>query len=139
MEKNLQSNAGQGMGVAALILGIIGAIAAFIPCFGFIAIIFGVLAIVLGAIGISQAKKDNASTTMPKAGLILGIAATVFVIIWIVVVVGAFGAAAIANKDEISSAIDSIKVETEKIRIQDSLDNATEVVTDTTITVEESK
>ncbi|OOV16309.1 DUF4190 domain-containing protein [Flavobacterium sp. LM4] len=137
MEKNLQSNAGQGMGVAALILGIIGTITAFIPCFGLIAIIFGVLAIVLGAIGMSQAKKENASTTMPKAGLILGIAATVFVIIWVLIVVGTIGATAIAHKDEISDAIDSIKVEAKKIEIQDSLNTEAHIVTDTTVTVEE--
>ena len=44
MENNLgSSNAGQGMGIAALVLGIVAAIAAFIPCFGLIAILFGVL------------------------------------------------------------------------------------------------
>ena len=109
-----QSNAGQGMGIAALVLGIIAVIAAFIPCFGLIAILFGVLAIIFGAIGLSQAKKANAPTTMPKSGLILGIVATAFVIIWMLVVIGTFGAAAMSNMDEIKQAMDSVEVETQR-------------------------
>jgi lysylphosphatidylglycerol synthetase-like protein (DUF2156 family) len=138
MENNLQpSNAGQGMGIAALVLGIVAAIAAFIPCFGFVAILFGVLAIIFGAIGLSQAKKENAPTTMPKAGLILGIVATAFVIIWMLVIVGTIGSAVAASSDEITKAIDSAKVESAKT--QDSLNNATEEVVTDTIKVEETK
>jgi len=120
MENDLKtSNAGQGMGIAALVLGILAVIAAFIPCFGFFAILFGVLAIIFGAVGLSQAKKGNAPTTMPKSGLILGVVATGFVIIWMLVIVGTFGAAAMSHSDEISKALDSIKTETE--RTEDSI------------------
>ncbi|KQO22374.1 hypothetical protein ASF10_08295 [Flavobacterium sp. Leaf82] len=138
MENNLQpSNAGQGMGIAALVLGIVAAIAAFIPCFGLIAVFFGVLAIIFGAIGLSQAKRENAPTTMPKAGLILGIVATAFVIIWVLVVVGSIGSAVLSHKDEITNAIDSANYESTKT--QDSL-NAVEVANDTvTVKVEETK
>lgn len=129
------SNAGQGMGIAALVLGIVGLIAAFIPCFGFIAVIFGVLAIVFGAIGLSQAKREQASTTMPLAGLILGCAVTVFVVIWVLVVVGSIGSAVMSHKDEITNAIDSATIES--VKIQDSL-NDVEIATDT-IKVEETK
>lgn len=135
MENNLQpSNAGQGMGIAALVLGIIAVIAAFIPCFGLIAILFGVLAIIFGAIGLSQAKKANAPTTMPKSGLILGIVATAFVIIWMLVIVGTFGAAAMSHKDEISKALDSIEAETK--RAEDSINkDIQEINEETTDTV----
>ncbi|MFH6957551.1 DUF4190 domain-containing protein [Flavobacterium aquidurense] len=122
------STAGQGMGIAALVLGIVGAIAAFIPCFGLVAVIFGVLAIIFGAIGLSQAKREKAPTTMPLAGLVLGIVATAFVIIWVLVVVGTFGSAVMSHKDEIQKAIDSATVES--IKVQDSL-NAVEITTDT--------
>ncbi|WP_428231549.1 hypothetical protein [Flavobacterium sp.] len=129
MENNLQpSNAGQGMGIAALVLGIVGAIAAFIPCFGLVAVIFGVLAIIFGAIGLSQAKRENAPTTMPKAGLILGIVATAFVLIWVLVFVGSVGSAVLSHKDEITKAIDSANADS--VKIQDSLD-AVEITTDT--------
>ncbi|MFH6992523.1 DUF4190 domain-containing protein [Flavobacterium sp. FlaQc-48] len=138
MENDLHTtpNAGQGMGIAALVLGIVAAIAAFIPCFGLIAILFGVLAIIFGAIALSQAKKGNASTTMPKAGLILGIVATAFVIIWMLVIVGTIGSAVATHTDEIKKAIDSANVESAKA--QDSSKTAVEIETDT-ITVEETK
>lgn len=122
----IKSNAGQGMGIAALVLGIIAVIAAFIPCFGLIAILFGVLAIIFGAIGLSQAKKASAPTTMPKSGLILGIVATGFVIIWMLVVVGTIGAAAMSHKDEIGSALDSIAAETK--RAEDSINKDLETI-----------
>ncbi|HEU4496117.1 MAG TPA: hypothetical protein VFR70_03625 [Flavobacterium sp.] len=80
------SSAGQGMGIASLVLVILAVVAAFIPRFGLI-ILFGVLAIVFGAVGLSQAKSGNAPTTMPKSGLILGIAVTGFVIIWMLAII----------------------------------------------------
>ncbi|WP_291287578.1 DUF4190 domain-containing protein [Flavobacterium sp.] len=134
MENNLpSSNAGQSLGIIALIFGIIGVLAAFIPCFGFIAVLFGILAIVFGAIGLNQAKKENASTSLPKAGLYLGIAATVFVIIWVAIFVGSIGSLALEHKDEIERALDSVKVE--QIKTADSLD--VEVQVDTT-TIEDT-
>ncbi|MFW0736414.1 hypothetical protein [Flavobacterium sp. T12S277] len=134
MENNLpSSNAGQSLGIIALIFGIIGVLAAFIPCFGFIAVLFGILAIVFGAIGLNQAKKENASTSLPKAGLYLGIAATVFVIIWVAIFVGSIGSLALEHKDEIERALDSVKVE--QIKTADSLD--LEVQVDTT-TIEDT-
>jgi predicted membrane protein len=129
MENNLHSsNAGQGMGIASLIIGILAFITAFIPCFGLIAILLGVIAIIFGAIGYSQAKKGNASKSLPITGLIFGIVATGFVIIWILVVVGTIGTAALSAKDEISNAIDSIEVET--ARTKDSLNNDLEIMKD---------
>jgi lysylphosphatidylglycerol synthetase-like protein (DUF2156 family) len=133
MENNLHSSsAGQGMGIAALVLGIIAVIAAFIPCFGLIAILFGVLAIIFGAIGLSQAKKENAPKTLPKSGLILGIVATGFVIIWMLVVAGTLGAAVMSHKDELGKALDSIKVETE--RTQDSITSDIQKINDSAST-----
>lgn len=94
-----KTDAGQGMSVAALVLGILGLITAFIPCFGFFALIFGVLAIIFGAVGLKQAKKGNGKTGMPMAGLILGIIATAFIILWLILFAGiiASGAASQMN------------------------------------------
>jgi hypothetical protein len=86
------NNAGQGMGVASLVLGILGIVTSFIPCFGLFALIFGLLAMIFGAVGLSQAKKANAKTGMPTAGLVLGIIATVFTIIWWVIFAGVIAA-----------------------------------------------
>lgn len=129
MENDLRpSNAGQGMGIAALVLGILAVIAAFIPCFGLVAILFGVLAIIFGAVGLSQAKNGNASITMPRAGLILGIVATGFVIVWMLIIVGTIGSVALSKKDEIKQALDSAKVEIS--RMNDSIDKDIQVIQD---------
>lgn len=86
MKDNLQrSNAGEGISIAAVVLGIISSIVAFIPCFDVLALIGAVLAIIFGTIGLSQAKKVNAPTTLPKIGLILGIAASLLSIMTLII------------------------------------------------------
>lgn len=77
-------NAGQTMGIAALILGIIAIPLAFIPCTAVFAWIPAALAIIFGAIGYNQAKKGGAKTGLPIAGLILGIISAAIVVAWIV-------------------------------------------------------
>ena len=102
-----QSSAGKGMGVTALVLGILGVICSFIPCFGFFAIMFGALAIIFGAIGLSQAKKGGGAPGTPRAGLILGILSTVFTIIWWISFAGAVASSAI----ELENAFDESATE----------------------------
>lgn len=80
-----KTNAGQGLGIAALVLGIITIPFAFFPCTAVFAWCPGALAIILGAIGLNQAKKGNGKTGLPMAGLVLGIIATVVAVAWIVV------------------------------------------------------
>jgi hypothetical protein len=89
-----KSNAGQGMGIASLVLGILAVITSFVPCFGAFALIFGALAIVFGALGLSQAKRGGGRTGMPIAGLILGVLATLFIIIWVIIIAGAIAVGA---------------------------------------------
>ncbi|KIC03576.1 hypothetical protein OA88_02140 [Flavobacterium sp. JRM] len=76
MKNNFQqSQAGQNMSIAALVVGIVSIIVAFIPCFYILAIIGGVLTMIFAAIGMSQAKSENASTALSKVGFIIGIIA----------------------------------------------------------------
>lgn len=76
MEDNIRSNAGQGLGIAGLVLGIIALIISFIPCLGAWAMIPGIVAIVFSAIGYSQASKENASKGIIIAALVLSILGT---------------------------------------------------------------
>ena len=92
------TSAGQGMGIAALVLGVLGVITAFIPCFGMFAILFGVLATIFGAVGLTQAKKGSGGKGLPLSGLVLGIIATVFTIIWLMLFAGAVGSLFSAGK-----------------------------------------
>jgi hypothetical protein len=112
-----KSNAGNGMGIAALILGIFGIISAFIPCFGLFAIFFGSLAIIFGAVGLSQAKKGGGAKGMPTAGLILGLLSTIFTILWTVV----FAAAMSGSLDDIDDALNAWEEEVQEI--QEDLEN----------------
>ncbi len=68
-------NSGQGLGVAALVLGVISFIVALIPCVGLFAFFTAIVAIVLGAIGLSQASRSNSPKGLMFGGLILGVVA----------------------------------------------------------------
>lgn len=63
-----------GFGVTALVLGIVGAVFSWIPVFGGI---LAILAIIFGALGYARARKGEASSGMPIAGLALGAVAFV--------------------------------------------------------------
>jgi len=78
------SNAGQTMGIAALVLGIIAAPLAFIPCTAVFAWVPAGLAIIFGAVGLSQAKKGGGKTGLPIAGLVIGVISLIIVICWMV-------------------------------------------------------
>ena len=56
---NETNNAGQTLGIIAIILGGIALLLSF-TCIGFIAVLPGVVAIVLSAISLSQANKEDA-------------------------------------------------------------------------------
>lgn len=64
-----------GLGVAALVLGIVGVIFAVIPVVGlFFAIPLGALALIFGAVGVARAGKGKATNKgVSVAGLILGL------------------------------------------------------------------
>lgn len=62
-----------GMAIAALVLGIIGALFGIIPILFFIALPLGVLALVFGAVG--RGKRRRVHRKMAWSGLILGIIA----------------------------------------------------------------
>jgi len=86
MKDNLRrSNSGEGISIAAVVLGIISCIASFIPCFDVFALIGGILAIIFGIIGLSHAKRANTATTLPQIGLILGIVATLLSIMMMLI------------------------------------------------------
>jgi hypothetical protein len=71
-----KNNAGQSLGIAALVTAIITFVLAVIPCVGLIAIIPGIIAIVLASVGLSQAAKNNSPRGVLLAGLIIAIIAS---------------------------------------------------------------
>ena len=71
--EEVKSNAGQNLGVAALIVGILTFVMAVIPCIGALAVIPGIVAVVLASVGLSQASRNDAPRGMLVAGLVIGI------------------------------------------------------------------
>ena len=82
-EPTPKSNAGQGLGIAGLVLGIIGTLVSFIPCIGTLAFLVGGIGVVLSAVGYSQARKNNGAKGLTLAGLILSIVGIVIAGIWL--------------------------------------------------------
>lgn len=76
-------NSGQGLGVAALILGIISFIVALIPCVGILAVFTAIVSVVLGAIGLSQANRNDSPKGLAIGGLILGVVALLVAVLWL--------------------------------------------------------
>jgi hypothetical protein len=76
MEEVKVSNAGQNLGIAALITAIVTFVIAVIPCIGLVAIIPGIVAIILATVGLSQASRSNSPKGLLIAGLIIGVLAT---------------------------------------------------------------
>lgn len=64
------SNGSSGLGIAGLVLGIVAAVVAFIPCFGMYAIYPGIIGVVLSGISIYLANKTQAAKGMAIAGLV---------------------------------------------------------------------
>ena len=75
--EDVKSNAGQNLGIAALITGIITFVLAVIPCVGVIAIIPGIITIVLASVGLSQASRSDSPKGVIIAGLAIGVIAVI--------------------------------------------------------------
>jgi hypothetical protein len=96
---------GNGMGVAALVLGIIGVLFGFIPLTFFLAWILGALALIFGIIGRRRAKRLSIKKGSSTAGVILGAIAVILGIIGIVIISSAVND--VNNKIGPASASDS--------------------------------
>ena len=70
---------GNGPAVAALVLGILGLLLAFIPFLGVIlGILLGLLAVIFGAVGVSRSKDQfRGGKGMAIAGIVLGVLAVI--------------------------------------------------------------
>ena len=67
---------GNGIGVAAGVMGIVGLVLSFIPVLDFAGAVLAVLAVVFGAVGIHRAKTlGGASKGMAVTGLVCGVVA----------------------------------------------------------------
>jgi hypothetical protein len=85
------------MGIAGLVLGILGAIGGWIPGLNYIAWLLALIGIILSAVALKNAKAENQPTGIPVAGLVLSIIGLVIALaglICLLVCVGAVAGAA---------------------------------------------
>jgi hypothetical protein len=77
-----KSTAGQGLGIAGLVLGILAIPMGIIPCTFYIGIIFGIIGLVLSLVALSQANRGYGSKTLIIAALICSIVGLSFASVW---------------------------------------------------------
>jgi len=110
-----KTNAGQGLGIAGFVLGLIALIISFIPCLGMYALVPGIPAIVLSAIGLSQANKGNGAKGLIIAAIVISIIGTIIAGVWGVIAITATSATesyvdALENfDDEFKNAMEDIE------------------------------
>jgi len=78
-----KTNAGQGLGIAGLILGIIAIPLAILGSTSVLGLVVGVAGVILCAVGLSQATKSNGTKGLPTAGLVVSILGTAIALMWI--------------------------------------------------------
>ena len=76
------TNAGQGLGIAGLVLGVMAIPLGLIPCTFFIALVFGAVGIVLSAIALSQANRGKGPRGLIIAALVCSIMGFSFALFW---------------------------------------------------------
>ena len=77
-----KSTAGQGLGIAGLILGILAIPMGIFPCTFYIGILFGVIGIVLSLVALSQANRGYGPKGLIIAALICSLVGLTFATIW---------------------------------------------------------
>ena len=84
---------GNPLGLTAMVLGIVAAVLAFIPCIGWLGFIPGVLAIIFGALSLKKVNAGEADGKgMSIAGLVCGLVAVIINIAMLVILAGAVAA-----------------------------------------------
>ena len=78
-----KTNAGQGLGIAGLVMGIIAIPLAILGCTSVLGLVLGTAGVVLSAVGLSQATKSNGTKGLPTAGLVVSILGTAIALMWI--------------------------------------------------------
>jgi hypothetical protein len=86
-----QTTSSKGFSVAALVLGIVGIVGAWIPFLNWVSVILGILALIFGIIAV-KTKRDGKGQAL--AGLILG-AITIAIFLIITIVIGVIMGSAI--------------------------------------------
>ena len=109
MEKTKKNSS--GLGIAALVLGIIGMIFAFVPVINFISYILGLLALIFGIVSLAK----NASKGQAIAGIVLGSLSLLIAYFMTLVFVSVLHITNFWEAKRVDEWINNIKEQTERI------------------------
>ncbi len=99
------------MGIAALIIGIVSAILAFIPLCGYIAFIPALVGLALGIVDIVQKSKKNEPKVMGIVGVITNAAAIILIVVWTIL----FAVAGVTADKDAKDALQKVTEEVKKV------------------------
>ena len=85
-EQKTTSNAGQGFGITALVLGIIALLTAPIPCIGILALIPGIHGIIFAIVALVQASQGHGAKGLIITALVISILGTSISTVWVLVI-----------------------------------------------------
>jgi len=77
-----RSNAGQGLGIAGLVLGIMAIPMGIIPCTFYMGVLFGIVGIVICIVALTQANRASGPKGLIVAALVCSIVGLTFASIW---------------------------------------------------------
>jgi hypothetical protein len=77
-----KSAAGQGLGIAGLVMGILAIPMGIFPCTFYVGIIFGIIGIVLSVVALSQANRGYGPKALIIAALVCSIIGLTFASLW---------------------------------------------------------
>ncbi len=77
-----RSNAGQGLGIAGLVLGIMAIPMGIIPCTFYLGILFGIIGIVLSIVALTQAHRGYGPKGLIIAAMICSVIGFSFASVW---------------------------------------------------------
>lgn len=82
--EEVKTNAGQGLGIAGLVMGILAIPLAILGCTSPLGLAIGVAGIILSAVGLSQAIKSNGNKGLSIGGLSVSVTGTFIALLWLV-------------------------------------------------------
>ncbi|PRH76206.1 hypothetical protein C6N75_26880 [Streptomyces solincola] len=102
------AQARNGLGVAALVCGIIGAVSGVVPFLFWLAGLLGLLALIFGLVGRGRAKRGEATNKgVATTGAVLGLVSLILAVVGVVIVVNAVDDAVDEINKEVDKAIAS--------------------------------
>ncbi len=77
-----RSTAGQGLGIAGLVMGILAIPMGMIPCTFYIGIVFGIIGLIISLVALSQANRGNGPKGLIIAALVCSIIGLSIASVW---------------------------------------------------------